>query len=90
MKLSPSLNLALELIEYGYSYSEVVDKKQRGLLSDLVFGWYMLMWNWSTHRSTNVSQERYYAKRGSKAYWRRINRCRAFITAHSTVKLDPL
>ena len=90
MKLSPSLNLALELVEYGYSYSEVVDKKQRGLISDPVYRWWMLLWNWSTFRMQNNPQERYYAARGSEAYCRRINRCRAFLTAHTTITLEPI
>lgn len=90
MKLSPSLNLALELVEYGYSYSEVVDKKQRGLISDQVYGWWMLLWNWSTFRESSEQQKRFYAARGSGAFWRRIDRCRAFLTTHTTLDLPPL
>lgn len=89
MKLSPALQEAICLINAECSYNEATDRVQRGLTSQRAYDWYVLLWKWSTHRSL-YEQGYYYKKRGSAAYWRRINRCRAFISANSSIQLPPI
>lgn len=72
IKLSVSQELSFFL---GHSIHEMQDLKQRGCISDRLYGHYCFIWLWSTSKD-DFRHDRLYAK-GSERYWRRIQRVKS-------------
>lgn len=88
MKLSENLKEALVFAAAGLTFNEMTDRVQRKQVKQRVYDWYVLLWTWAAPNNC-WEQEKFYMKCGSLAFWRRINRCRAFVSEHSSLKLTP-
>ena len=61
------------------SLNEIVEKKQRGLLSEKAYSHLFYLWTWSAFRASSFLHDRFYKRMGSEAYWRRIDRAKKIV-----------
>jgi hypothetical protein len=83
---SQSLIKALEYIQAGYSLNDARDR----LAPSRAYGWFLLLWKWSAFHYGDREQIRMQKRLGAPHLYSRISRCRAFITANTTLNLPPL
>lgn len=73
LSISEELSFFLE-----HSIREMEDLKQRGLITDRLYGHYCWLWLWSAWRA-DPRHESLYDRLGSQFYWRRIERVKALV-----------
>lgn len=61
-----------------HSLSQAQDLRQRGVISDRVYGHYCFLWLWSAPRF-DYRHEEFYRKFGKERYWRRISRVKTLV-----------
>ena len=61
-----------------HTHGQMQALRQEGRISDRLYGHYNFLWLWSAYRCDH-RHERYYARMGSDAYWRRIDRVKALV-----------
>ena len=62
-----------------HTMSQMQDLKQRGFVSDKLYGHYCFLWLWGAPHSYEYRHQSFYRRMGADAYWRRIDRVKAVI-----------
>lgn len=89
--MATKLTIAQELSFFlGHSIRQMEDLKQRGCITDRLYGHYCWFWLWSADRC-DFRHEVLYNRLGSEFYWRRIDRVKALATKIKALRseLDP-
>lgn len=82
LSISEELSFFLE-----HSIREMEDLKQRGCITDRLYGHYCWLWLWSAHRD-DFRHQILWNKRGSEFYWRRIDRVKALAEKIKSFRSD--